>query len=296
MVQGVRVGALALGALLVGCASLAEGPEGPAPGAVTFGDAPPPSLPVGDGGQKPRVDGGFPTDGGVLPAARFAQRVVSVTPGDCAGFGLASMPDVVLGPPEGSGDTQGSLDVLSLGKGGAIVLSFEENPIVDGPGADFVVFENAFFAGGDPSRPFVELATVSVSEDGVSFVEFPCTKSASEPPPYGACAGWRPVRSSSANGVSPFDSRDGRRRSVRPRRPRAPARAVRPHRRPRGGHLRLEPHGQAHHGRFRPRRGGLDPRRKEVTFRHVALGVRSGVHERWHFRWEFFLPPPSIGT
>lgn len=209
MVQGVRVGALALGALLVGCASLAEGPEGPAPGAVTFGDAPPPSLPVGDGGQKPRVDGGFPTDGGVLPAARFAQRVVSVTPGDCAGFGLASMPDVVLGPPEGGGDTQGSLDVLSLGKGGAIVLSFEENPIVDGPGADFVVFENAFFAGGDPSRPFVELATVSVSEDGVSFVEFPCTKSASEPPPYGACAGWRPVRSSSANGVSPFDPATG---------------------------------------------------------------------------------------
>lgn len=188
------------------CSQGAE--DTPDSGRVTLGDLPAPgtgSLPVGETPSKPRVDGGFPTDAGVLPASRFASRVVEVKLGDCAGFGLAAMPDVVLGPPEGGGDTQGSLDVLSLGVGGSISLSFEADPIVDGPGTDFLVFENAFFAGGNPLKPFAELATVSVSDDGVTWSTFPCTALATDPAPYGACAGWHPVRSASSNGVSPFD-------------------------------------------------------------------------------------------
>ena len=54
------------------------------------------------------------------------------------------MPDIVLGPPVGGGALAGSLDVVSLGFSGEIVLCFEPNAIVDGPGADFIVFENAF--------------------------------------------------------------------------------------------------------------------------------------------------------
>ncbi len=119
--------------------------------------------PLVDAG-KARVDGGFATpDGGVLPLDRFATRVVSFTPGECAGFGVPAMPDVVLGPPVGAGDRQGGLDVVSLGQGGSIVLAFEPGVVRDAPGPDFVVFENAFFAGGDPSRPFAEPAELAVS-------------------------------------------------------------------------------------------------------------------------------------
>jgi len=210
MVKGVLVVSMFVSLTL----AVACGSEGAAPpnadAGVTFGDDPRTGADAGaDGSTKTEVDGGFVTDGGVLPAARFATRVVEVKPGECAGFGVSAMPGVVLGPPEGAGNGQGGLDVLSLGVGGSIVLSFEADPIVDGPGPDFLVFENAFYVGNDPSRPFAELATVSVSDDGVTFREFPCTAKASDPAPYGACAGWRPVRASSTNGLSPFDPEAG---------------------------------------------------------------------------------------
>jgi len=113
------------------------------------------------------VDGGYAgPDGSVLPRDRFASGVVSFEPGECGGFGVPGLPEIVLGPPVGGGTLLGGLDVVSLGRGGSIVLSFGPTEIIDGPGADFVVFENAFFAGGDPEQPFAELAEVSVSQDG----------------------------------------------------------------------------------------------------------------------------------
>ena len=129
-------------------------------------------------------------------------RVVSFDPGPCAGYGAQRMPDVVLGPPIGGGEGMGSLDVVSLGTGGTVVLSFEPNAIVDGPGVDFIVFENPFFVAGNPENPAAELGEVSVSEDGVTWTPFPCTATAY---PYGACAGWRPVLSSPRNGLSPVN-------------------------------------------------------------------------------------------
>jgi hypothetical protein len=174
---------------------------------------PAPAISLGDGGfldapdpdsSARVVDGGFAgPDGSVLRADRFVTKVVSVTYGDCAGFGIPSMPGVVVGPPAGAGALAGSLDVVSLGFKGEIVVSFEPNAIVDGPGADFIVFENAFWAGGDPARPAAELADVSVSEDGVTWKSFPCTPGSG--PPYGTCAGWRPVYSSPSNEISPVD-------------------------------------------------------------------------------------------
>ncbi|HRG97417.1 MAG TPA: hypothetical protein PLR99_14285 [Polyangiaceae bacterium] len=193
--------------LTLGARALWACSDGAAPpadaGVVDLGAAPE-AGPGAPATSKPRVDGGFPSagDAGVLPASRFASRVVSFTPGDCAGFGLPSLPDVVLGPPEGAGATQGGLDVLSLGVGGSIVLSFEADPIVDGPGVDFLVFENAFYAAGRPEAPFAEPATVSVSDDGVTWKSYPCTATSA---PYGACAGWHPVYSASNNAISPFD-------------------------------------------------------------------------------------------
>lgn len=66
-----------------------------------------------------------------------------------------------LGLAEGS-----STGVVSLGDGGMTTLTFDRY-IVNGPGADFAVFENSF---GDT---FLELAFVEVSSDGVHFVRFP---------------------------------------------------------------------------------------------------------------------------
>lgn len=155
-------------------------------------------------GSKASPDGSYAAaDGGSIRADRFVTTVVSFTPGPCAGFGSARMPDVVLGPPSGAGDRSGGLDVVSLGIGGEIVLSFEPNAIVDGEGADFIVFENAFFAGGDPALPSADLAEISVSEDGVDWKTFDCAPGPAAP--YGTCAGWHPVYSAPENGVSPMD-------------------------------------------------------------------------------------------
>ncbi len=119
---------------------------------------------------------------------RFVTEVVEVTYGPDQNFGRSQMPEVVYGPPRGGGAMSGSLDVVSLGNGGAITVGFDENQsIVNGPGVDFIVFENAFETGGEV---FAELATVAVSEDGETWQAFPCDAVA---PPYGSCAGHRPV-------------------------------------------------------------------------------------------------------
>ncbi|AKV00920.1 Cell surface protein [Labilithrix luteola] len=171
--------------------------------AISLGDAGYLDVDVPDG-DKPRVDGGFEgPDGGVIREDRFITEVVSFTPGECAGFGLTKMPGVVEGPPVGGGELAGSLDVVSFGKGGEMIVGFGENAIVDGPGVDFIVFENAFWAGGNPNAPSADLAEVSVSEDGTTWKTFTCTDGTA--PPFGDCAGWHPVYSSPSNGISPID-------------------------------------------------------------------------------------------
>lgn len=132
----------------------------------------------------------------------FAQAVRSVKYGYDAGFGQDKFPDIVLGPPQGNGALAGGLDVLSLGKNGSITLDLGNCHAVDGPGADFIIFENAFYIGGDENAPFAELASVEVSADGINFKAFPCDTSAY---PYDGCAGSMPVYSNSKNGISPFD-------------------------------------------------------------------------------------------
>ncbi len=56
--------------------------------------------------------------------------------------------------------------VISLGDGGSVVLGFPQ-PIINGPGFDFAVFENAF------NDSFLELAHVEVSQDGQRYYRFP---------------------------------------------------------------------------------------------------------------------------
>ena len=122
--------------------------------------------------------------------SRFATSVESFAPGPGSDFGQSKLPGIVLGPPHGAGEANGSFDVATLGNGGVITLGFAPSTIVDGPGPDFIVFENAFTIEDGSGSPFAELGTVAVSEDGEHFDSFPCTATTE---PYGSCAGWHPV-------------------------------------------------------------------------------------------------------
>jgi hypothetical protein len=200
-----RLRVTAISASILGAAACTEKTPSPSPPPfVDLGDAASSAPDDSDAAPNAEREGGaLGADGGPIAADRFITKVVSFTPGSCAGFGATSMPDIVLGPPEGAGSLKGSLDVVSLGVGGEIVVSFEPNAIVDRAGPDFIVFENAFYAGGDPSAPSADLGEVSVSEDGSTWKTFPCNPGTSAP--YGACAGWHPVYSAPGNGISPLD-------------------------------------------------------------------------------------------
>ncbi len=63
----------------------------------------------------------------------------------------------------------GFSDVLMLGVGGSVTVGFPE-AIIDGPGTDFVTYENGFVFG---NQVFGELGFVEVSTDGVNFARFP---------------------------------------------------------------------------------------------------------------------------
>ncbi len=151
------------------------------------------------GGHRAKGDAGGCPDH--LP---YADEVVAYRPGLGAGFGQEEMPEVVLGPPAPGPPSAGSLDVVSLGADGEIVMGFGGRSIVDGPGADLIVFENPFWVGGDPDRPFAELGAVAVSADGQIWQEFPC-----DPQREGSfdpgCAGWRPRLEFEACDAVPLD-------------------------------------------------------------------------------------------
>ena len=71
------------------------------------------------------------------------------------------VPERALGPA-----STDPLDVVSLGNGGALAVTFEP-PLADGPGPDLAVFENGV------TDTFLELAWVEVSSDGAAFARFP---------------------------------------------------------------------------------------------------------------------------
>jgi hypothetical protein len=101
---------------------------------------------------------------------RYATCVASFAPATDASFGHDQMPHIVLGPPMPPAGASGSTDVASLGCGGTITLGFR-TPVVDGPGDDLVVFENAFATG---DSVFAEPARVMLSRDGERWFAIPC--------------------------------------------------------------------------------------------------------------------------
>ena len=102
---------------------------------------------------------------GNAPVYTGAVEVIDFSPGTGYGYGE---PANVLGVHDGS--------LCTLGDGGSITLGFAEAVITDGQGADFSVFENAFWHNYPPgfhSGYFCEMAFVEVSTDGVNFAKFP---------------------------------------------------------------------------------------------------------------------------
>lgn len=152
----------------------------------------------------------------LLSAGSFPDAVDEFVPGTGAGFGQASYPGNVLGPPNGNSNPNtpnfSEQDLLSLGDGGRITLRFVNNRIINGPGPDFIVFENPLQPVGEPNQSFAEVAIVEVSDDGQNWVRFPfdfippgSAGSLLDMANYVGFAGVRPVLSSPANGITPFD-------------------------------------------------------------------------------------------
>ncbi|WP_437310223.1 cell surface protein [Sorangium sp. So ce388] len=168
------------------------GGDGGAGGAVTTGGA------GGDGGAGGAGGGGEACTGFETV---FASEVVTHLFGPGPSYGQDKFPDIAFGPPRGGGCCGGSTDVVSLGNGGTVTFGFSGNLILDGPGPDFIVFENPFETS--PTTVFAELATVEVSQNGVDWIAFPCTATAA---PYGSCAGWHPVLANSK--TNSIDSTD----------------------------------------------------------------------------------------
>jgi hypothetical protein len=194
-------GALGRSALLLGLLAGCSGPAEAEPGG-TASEAGAAGEPAKGGAGPASGDGGVPSDGGesaggAAPQLRedpaYASSVESFEPGPGAGFNQDKLPGIVLGPPNGGGTGKGSFDVVSLGAGGEIVLAFGELSIIDGPGPDLIVFENAFWPGGDASAVFFELAEVSVSEDGVTWQTFACDQVGDGRGHFPGCAGFTPT-------------------------------------------------------------------------------------------------------
>lgn len=201
MVQIRLVGA-AFFALVAGCGSPAGGARSRAPagggGADTAADSG--GADGGGAGDGGGDDGADTADTGapalVVDPRDFAASIVEYLPGEGAGYGQDRLPDVVLGRPQGGGN-QGSLDVLSLGREGSIVLAFDGRGLVDGPGPDLLVFENPF-------PGWSETGVVALSDDGVEWHSFSCD-AADAAGGFPGCAGVALVWAHPDNDIDPTD-------------------------------------------------------------------------------------------
>lgn len=134
----------------------------------------------------------------------FADCVEDFLPADDASFGHDQIPEIVLGPPNGAAG--GGIDVASLGCGGRITLYFDGPGIVDGPGPDFIVFENPFALA---DATFSEPARVLVSDDGARWGLFACIVDGTATWPPEGCAGVTPVASGAGDDFSTDPDRAG---------------------------------------------------------------------------------------
>jgi len=85
-------------------------------------------------------------------------------------------PQNIFGPPTKNATkyipASSEEDVVSLGLSGEIIVGTKNFYVVDKEGPDFIIFENVF-STPNGNKIFVEPAIISVSQDGINFVEFP---------------------------------------------------------------------------------------------------------------------------
>lgn len=110
----------------------------------------------------------------------FADRIVTFQPLAPGGFGATFVPANLTGPPDGKGTfapASSQREVASLhakvGAGGAVIAEFTDNIVELGPGADFTVFENVLFVGGNATLRFMEPAIVWVALFDGQWFRFP---------------------------------------------------------------------------------------------------------------------------
>ena len=155
------------------------------------------------GGAVSAGERSYPLD--CLPDRLAAWEPVGANPGSL--FGAPFVPGVMLGPPGNSVAWQGALSVATLGFGGSATLAFETIVIEDGPRPDFIVFENPFWAGGDPAAVFSEPGEVAASVDGADWRTFDCDPGGGT---EGGCAGFTPTERYDTDAIEPLDHfRDG---------------------------------------------------------------------------------------
>jgi hypothetical protein len=153
----------------------------------------------------------------VEPSGRAADVIVDAPAHTGSGFYDS---DKAINGVRGGGEATGSTDVYSLGDDPGIddflVLSWSGARVADGPGADFVIFENAFVQA-DTDRVFIEAAIVEVSVDGVEWIAMPHdytapdeTMYSPDPAHWSGFAGVAPVLYNvDDNPVDPFSDEAG---------------------------------------------------------------------------------------
>lgn len=132
---------------------------------------------------------------------RFIDTVFKFIPGNGQNNGQQPefFPKNIFGPPSNRASQSipesSPNEILSLGLDGEIIVGFKNAYLIDGPGVDFIIFENAFINPIN-KKIFAEPAIVSVSEDGINYYTFPFDSVTLE-----GCAGTKPTNGS----ANPFD-------------------------------------------------------------------------------------------
>jgi hypothetical protein len=152
-----------------------------------------------------------------LDAERLADVIVDA-PGASPGAMFAD-PSLAIDGVRGGGALMGSTDVYSLSYADrpSLVVRWSGRRVTNQPGADLVVFENAFRISQDGDAYFMDPVVVSVSLDGTRWVELPHRYLASDPSTYSrriedweGFAGVTPVLVNDDTGpMSYFDPRAG---------------------------------------------------------------------------------------
>lgn len=108
----------------------------------------------------------------------FIDTVYSFTPGTGQNNGQSSeyYPNNIFGEPSRIASKQAAetspYEILSLGLNGEIVVGLKNKLILNKEGVDFIIFENCI-VNQFTKKVFAEPAVVSISQNGIDFIEFP---------------------------------------------------------------------------------------------------------------------------